>query len=247
MKSSKLYRGIGIALMGLLVVGLATFANAQDADPIAGPIADPVIDIEEPVVEPIVDPIAETVIEQDTLSTPPADELNRQAVVLVVSDLNLTSVCSDDPTATRQWRIYNPNSFDVEVTWEVVGTAQTGGITAKAAGTGEPKWPGDLSGDDYTFFDTTTVGGANTTKIKWQDKNQQWKEKVKASGGEECPKPKTVDVVVQKIVCDDESDLPNWGAGTSTLTTVTSLTQQLVGLTQTQVMAVNSRDGSFSG
>ena len=119
--------------------------------------------------------------------------------------LNLTSVCSADPDETRRWRVHNPNPFDVEVDWEVVGAGQSGTITAKAAGTGEPKWPGNLDGDDYTFFETTTVGGANTTKIYWEDENEETQSKTKASGGATC----TGTLIVKKVVenDDDASDL----------------------------------------
>ncbi|MCR4275010.1 MAG: hypothetical protein NUW02_03120 [Candidatus Campbellbacteria bacterium] len=50
------------------------------------------------------------------------------------------------------------------------------------------------------------------------------------------PSEETVTLHAQKIECDEESDLPNWGAGTSTLTTVTSNTA-------TRWLAANPNNG----
>ncbi len=88
-----------------------------------------------------------------------------------VQSLNLTSMCSQDPMVSRRWRIRNPNSFTVSVTWEVVGTSQNGIVEAP---------PGD------SFFNTVTVGGPNTTKIYWYDEQDQLRSKVKASGDAQC-------------------------------------------------------------
>jgi len=40
--------------------------------------------------------------------------------------LNLTSMCSDDPAATRRWRVRNYTASPVNYTWDVYGTAQNG-------------------------------------------------------------------------------------------------------------------------
>ncbi|WP_185154137.1 DNRLRE domain-containing protein [Fulvivirga sp. M361] len=88
-----------------------------------------------------------------------------------VAPLNLTSMCSQDPSIDRRWRVRNPNNFSIPVTWEVYGTSQNGVVEAL---------PGDV------FFTTATVGGANTTKIYWYDASGQLRSKVKASGGATC-------------------------------------------------------------
>ena len=103
-----------------------------------------------------------------------------------IAPLTLTSMCSDDPSETREWRVRNPNPFDVPFTWEVYGTGQTGSGTALA--------------NDDVFFATTTVAGPNTTKIYWNGGQT-----VKASGGAQCePQPKTGTLRVFKY--NDEND-----------------------------------------
>lgn len=89
----------------------------------------------------------------------------------IVLDLNLTSMCSENPDLMRRWRINNPNDFDVAVEWDVYPYFQTGLIIAH---------PG------HTFFYSNTIPGPNTVRIRWQDENLVWKEKVKASGGAAC-------------------------------------------------------------
>ena len=89
----------------------------------------------------------------------------------VVEKLRLTSMCSNEPSVQRRWRVRNPNSFAVEVDWQVYGTSQMGSLTAQ---------PGD------NFFFTNTIGGSNTTKISWQNEDGKIKSQVKASSGQAC-------------------------------------------------------------
>ncbi|MES1219991.1 MAG: S8 family serine peptidase, partial [Bacteroidota bacterium] len=49
---------------------------------------------------------------------------------LYIKDLNLKSVCSSNPVTTRSWKIVNPNCFDVDAQWLLLGTNQHGSITA---------------------------------------------------------------------------------------------------------------------
>jgi hypothetical protein len=89
----------------------------------------------------------------------------------IVENLNLTSMCSENPELMRRWRINNPNDFDVAVEWDVYPNFQTGLIIAH---------PG------HTFFYSNTIVGPNTVRIRWQNENLVWKQKVKASGGQTC-------------------------------------------------------------
>lgn len=88
-----------------------------------------------------------------------------------VTDLLLTSMCSDDPASMRRWRVRNSNDFPVPYEWDVYPYVQTGILIAQ---------PGD------NFFYTNTIGGPNTTRIRWQDENLEWKQTTKASGGQQC-------------------------------------------------------------
>jgi hypothetical protein len=84
--------------------------------------------------------------------------------------LKLTSMCSDEPEVERRWRVRNNTDSDVQYTWVVNGTDQSGGGLAP-------------SGD--SFFMTATVGGPNTTIIRWVVDGEQY-QTVKASGGAQC-------------------------------------------------------------
>ncbi|WP_020528655.1 sugar-binding protein [Flexithrix dorotheae] len=88
-----------------------------------------------------------------------------------VESLNLTSECSEDPRKTRNWRVTNPNAFDVNYSYEVVGTNQTEMLVAT---------PG------LSYFTTEAIAGANTTKIYWENENGEEQSKTKASGGAYC-------------------------------------------------------------
>ena len=49
---------------------------------------------------------------------------------LYIKDLSLKAICTVDPSTTRSWKISNPNPFEVEAQWLLLGTNQHGTITA---------------------------------------------------------------------------------------------------------------------
>jgi len=78
---------------------------------------------------------------------------------LYIKDLKLKAVCSDNPSATRNWKVINPNSFEVEAHWLLLGSNQQGNITVP---------PGEY------FFSTATYspGGyqiPNLLILDWED------------------------------------------------------------------------------
>jgi hypothetical protein len=85
--------------------------------------------------------------------------------------LKLTSMCSNDPSVTRRWRVRNLTSNPIPYTWDVYGAGQLGSGLAQ---------PGD------SFFETVTVPGTpNTTRIFWVVEGTAY-QTVKASGGAQC-------------------------------------------------------------
>lgn len=129
-------------------------------------------------------------------------------------NLLLTSMCSDNPEAERRWRVRNPNFFPVTYTYQVVGTAQTGTLTAQ---------PGD------SFFFTTAVGGPNTTRINWLDENGSQQQQVKASGGAPCF---VGDLNLTSLCSDDPATERNWRVTNPNPFSV-NYTYQVVGSSQT--------------
>ncbi len=49
---------------------------------------------------------------------------------LYIKNLALKAICSDNPAVTRQWKIINPNAFEVEAHWMLLGSNQQSAITA---------------------------------------------------------------------------------------------------------------------
>ncbi|MEM9857808.1 MAG: DNRLRE domain-containing protein [Bacteroidota bacterium] len=88
-------------------------------------------------------------------------------VTVPVSSLILTSFCSFSPDSLRLWRVRNQNAFDVNYTWEIYGTGQTGSGVAS-------------SGDSFFTSDTE---GSNTLKLYWSDALGIQRSTVKASIG----------------------------------------------------------------
>lgn len=78
---------------------------------------------------------------------------------LYIKNLKLEPLCSDAPSSVRQWKITNPNSFDVDISWFVANSSQKGTITIP---------PG------YATFTTNTITFhnypiPNIATITWKD------------------------------------------------------------------------------
>ena len=87
-----------------------------------------------------------------------------------VVNLNLTSECSFYEDELR-WRVTNPNDFSINVNWLIVGTSIGGSYKA----------PSGLS-----YFFTQRFDGPNTTKLFWQDENDNEKQKTQAANNSTC-------------------------------------------------------------
>ena len=110
--------------------------------------------------------------------------------------LNLTSMCSDDPAATRRWRVRNYTSSPIPFTWDVYNAGQLGSGLAQ---------PGD------NFFETVTVPGSpNTTRIFWVVEGVAYS-KVKASGGAQCTTPPVVIPCGTNLVVNGDFEAGNTG------------------------------------
>ena len=81
-----------------------------------------------------------------------AENPNVTSYPATVDNLTLTAVCSPDPNAVKRWQVNNPNSIDVYISWELIGTTQSGGFWVP---------PGDA------YFFTNTESGTNTVRINW--------------------------------------------------------------------------------
>jgi len=92
----------------------------------------------------------------------------------VIEPLQLTSVCSDQRGKAR-FRVYNPNSFDLDFSYENVDNNNVGGT-------------GTALAEDYTFFYVDAAdNAANTTKLYWEGGST-----VKASSNQYCKYEVTV-------------------------------------------------------
>jgi hypothetical protein len=87
--------------------------------------------------------------------------------------IQLTSLCSPEPSEVRRWRVRNPFPYPVTVTWRVYHTNQTGTLQLPAAPAG---------GFSEVFFDTQTVRGPNTVRLFYEGRQVD----VKASNRCEC-------------------------------------------------------------
>ena len=150
-----------------------------------------------------------------------------------VARLNLTSMCSDDPVVQRRWRVRNPNAFDLEVRYEVVGSEQKGSLTATAS--------------SDVFFLTSTITGSNTVKLYWEDEQNQRQQLVKASSGAACTPPETATVEPLNLTsfCYDDTSKRYWRISNPNAFAV-EVTYQVVGDdSQRTTLTAKASDNTF--
>ncbi len=75
----------------------------------------------------------------------------------VILDLEMTAVCSDNPDSERRWEVNNPNIFDVDAFWFIVGSSVKDSITL-------------VPGINY-FTSPTQTDRPNTVKLRWLDED----------------------------------------------------------------------------
>ncbi len=113
------------------------------------------------------------------------------APVAAYSDVRLTSMCSPEPDKYRVWRVRNPYSYPIQTRWRVHGTQQRGELLAPP--------------NTDVFFETVTVGGANTTLLFVNGNQHQ----VKASGTTAC-RPETSKVKLTSFCSDNPGISRRW-------------------------------------
>lgn len=81
--------------------------------------------------------------------------VNIDAPLPEISNLILTSVCSEDPDLTRQWKITNTNHVEMPYSWILIESGEMGS--------------GVVGADSDLFLETLTVSGINTLKITYHN------------------------------------------------------------------------------
>jgi hypothetical protein len=88
--------------------------------------------------------------------------------------LNLTSLCSPSEDV-RSWRVTNPQDFNIDYEVQLQTTTDA--------------TPNRVAAPGFTFFETVSDGGANTTKIVYTDPFGRQQQVTKASNNQICPPP----------------------------------------------------------
>ncbi len=101
----------------------------------------------EEVPAPVVETPTEEVI---TPEVPPVEEpaseepAPKVLIAIPAPQLEITDLCSYEPSVYKTWRIHNTTASEITFSWEIVGTQQSGGFT--------------IAPNGYITFDTVTEG-----------------------------------------------------------------------------------------
>ncbi|MEQ8244553.1 choice-of-anchor D domain-containing protein [Fulvivirga sp.] len=115
--------------------------------------------------------------------------INLTVLEFVILDLEMATVCSDDPDTERRWEVTNPNSFDVDAFWFVVGSSVSDSITL-------------APGVNY-FTSTTQTDRPNIVKLRWLDEDDVSNEVQVESDGSAC----LIESLNLTSVCSNNPDL----------------------------------------
>lgn len=86
-------------------------------------------------------------------------------------EIQITSICSENPDSLRRWKILNPGTSSVALHWDVYPNLNSGLTIAD---------PGE------TIITTATVDGDNVLRVRWQVGNGEWDETMQSSDGSKC-------------------------------------------------------------
>lgn len=90
---------------------------------------------------------------------------------LTIQSLSFSSVCSENPSVQRRWKVTNPNTFPVTYVWDVFPMIQSGTNIAP---------PGE------SYFFTNTVNGSNQVRLRWLNENNRWRQVMQNSTNMPC-------------------------------------------------------------
>ena len=108
---------------------------------------------------------------------------------VVVEPLELAAACSDNPDSERRWEVNNPNKFDVDAFWFLVGSDVSDSVTL-------------TPGVNY-FVSPTQTDRPNTVKLRWLDHTSASNEATAESSGLPCE----VRNLLLRSMCSNNPDL----------------------------------------
>jgi len=85
----------------------------------------------------------------------PEKVLDMTMHAVIVENLEMAAACSDNPDEMRRWEVNNPNPFDVDAFWFVIGSSESDSVTL-------------ATGVNY-FTSNTQTDRPNTVKLRWLD------------------------------------------------------------------------------
>ncbi|MEO1624816.1 MAG: PA14 domain-containing protein, partial [Bacteroidota bacterium] len=145
-----------------------------------------------------------------------AEDPNVTSYPVTVDNLNVTAVCSPDPSVVKRWEINNPNGIAVYVSWELIGTTQAGGYWA----------PPGLS-----YFFSETDAGSNSVIVRWTRHNGAARSRNRTANNTQCNLNNELSCIC-RIVRDytAQDDCGNITTGTQQLLQINSGTPTFVNL-----------------
>ncbi|MEO5591476.1 MAG: S8 family serine peptidase [Chitinophagaceae bacterium] len=120
---------------------------------------------------------------------------------LYIKDLKLKAICSDNPSTSRNWKITNPNPFEVEAHWLLLGSNQHGSITAPP---GESNFSsntlnlGNFQVPNIVILDWDDNFGFTRIDIENSSKDRCSNSSERVMGGEDA----TGEVIIKPMIAD---------------------------------------------
>ena len=126
------------------------------------------------------------------LSNVPGDSarvLDMTMIATFIEPLELAAACADNPDAERRWEVNNPNAFEVDAFWFLIGSEVSDSITL-------------APGLNY-FTSATQTDRPNTLKLRWLDHTASSKEAIAESSDAPC----LVEGLTLTSMCSNNPDL----------------------------------------
>ena len=172
--------------------------------------------------------IESVLIESNDPNTPVAEVPVKLIVEeFIVLDLIVEAICSDNPDVERKWKITNPNSFEWEATWFLVGTSQFDDL--------------DLEPGETIIETPTQLDRPNTLFLRWLDEDDLDQSTIVSSIDTAC---EVVDLTLTSV-CSNNPDLFRRWRVRNTNPFQVMVTWEVVGTPQMSSLMVDGGTDTF--
>lgn len=166
-------------------------------------------------------------IDSNDPDSPSSVVIDLTVLEFIVLDMEVEAVCSENPDETRAWKITNPNDFEWDAFWFIIGSSQNDDVTL-------------TPGDNYVY--TSTLNDRpNTFKLRWLNEDEQVIDIVTESISDPC---EVLDLSLTTVCSNNPIIFRRWNVSNPNSFTV-AVNWTVIGTSQSGMLYVAGDSDTF--